>query len=240
MSSSERPGIGRLTEKLIKWTHLEPTAQTKETVVKVNHLLEEGAVIVLDAHRQRFDMAATFFFLMEHFNPEVTMPAGGGDYYNRFLHPFFSAFKACPRIDFLPVFRDHREIDHPKSRDHANIKQLAVPHSLESGTLNRPYVKTVLQNRKTPGYILLTAAFGRPTIDPSMPATKGAILFLQKGYPAVCALSLSRGIKCQTFLHPQIIQFHRQDKVTEQELDNIIHQQHQELLKHAQVQIQGL
>lgn len=243
MNSSERSGISQLrflgypvAEKLIGWSHLEPTAQTREATNKVDHLLEEGAVMVLDAHRRPFDMAATILYLMKylkHLNPKIISPAAGGDYYHPLLHWLFSAYKACPKIDFLPVFRDHREIDHPKPRDSKNIKQLAEPHSLESGVLNIPYFKTVLQNRKTPGYIFLTAAFGQTTKDPSNPVTTSIIPFLQKGYPAVCALSLPRGIKCQTFLHPQIIQFHRQDKVKEEELNNIIHQQHKELLEHA-------
>jgi hypothetical protein len=212
-------------------THIEasPDDATREGLNAARAALEEGGLVVLDAHLKFGDIIATGIEITKQIDIQSCVAAVSAYDYQHplFRRRFFSELGLIPGVELFPIYRT----DDERYSKRKIMYQRAVAQDSMSEAVLRYYRRT-LQAIKTPHEIVLVAAYngvGRMGNE----LASGVAKLLERGTPSICSLAKWswREGKYRVFLSDKILPIRPQ--MSKDDMQHLMYAQHRLLFARA-------
>ena len=183
-----RYGAIRLGNFLNSHIEVSADAATQQGIRTARTALEDGGLIVLDAHRKFGDIIATGIELSKHIDITTFVAAVSAyDFQHWFVRRrFFRELGNIPGVELYPVFRDDDKND-PKRR---RYYEKTHKNNISDVANIRRYFRRSIETVNSPHHVLLVAAYNGVGRMEKKGLSKGAALLLKHGSPALCTLTM--------------------------------------------------
>lgn len=212
-------------------THIEASSDgaTREGLNAARTALEEGGLVILDAHLKFGDIIATGIEITKHIDIQSCVAAVSAYDYQHplFRKRFFSELGLIPGVELFPIYRT----DDERYSKRKIMYQRAVAENTMSEAVLRYYRRT-LQAIKTPHEIVLVAAYNGVGRMGSGLAS-GVAKLLERGTPALCSLAKWswRERKYRVYLADTLLSF--SPRANTSDMQHLMYAQHRKLFARA-------